>query len=158
MRLMTRFVLVLGIVLSLALFAAPARAATSISIKMTFTEGVSSQFGCTNPFGGCGSGQVVPLGQATEIIQFGQACGGTCDLRIVTLANGTLSLDEFFSSFDCPGTCGSHGVGRPGDGNLNDVIVGGTGAFTGASGNVSGTVKTAGGSTQIKLAGTLVLP
>jgi hypothetical protein len=150
--------MILGVVLSLALFAAPARAATTISVSMTFTEGVSQQFGCTNHFGPCGSGQVVPLGHATEMIQFGQACGGTCDLRIITLATGSLFLDEFFSSFDCPGGCNSHGVGRPGDGNLTDVIVGGTGAFSGASGNVSGTVKSAGGSTQIKLAGPLSLP
>jgi hypothetical protein len=38
------------------------------------------------------------------------------------------------------------------------VIIGGTGAFEGASGTLSGTVHFAGASTQIQLEGTLVLP
>ena len=151
--------LFLGMLTLLAAFAFPVRAATAIPIKMTFVEAVPKQAGCTRPFDICGTGEVVPLGQATETIQFGVACGGACDLRIITLADGTLIVEETEHGGSCPGNCSNRpGYGLPGMGPITDVIVGGTGVYAGASGSLTGTVHLAGNSTQIKLAGTLILP
>jgi hypothetical protein len=152
--------LFLGMLALLAAFAFPVQAATAIPIKMTFVEAVPKQAGCTRPFDICGTGEVVPLGQATETIQFGVACGGACDLRIITLVDGTLIVNETEEpGGSCPGNCSNRpGYGQPGMGPISDVIVGGTGAYAGASGSLTGTVHLAGNSTQIKLAGTLILP
>jgi hypothetical protein len=137
----------------LAAFTVPAMAATAIPIKMTFVENGSKQSGCTNALGLCGSGQVVPLGQATETIQFGAGCGGSCDLRILVLENGTLIVDETYSP-DCLRGCNPHVF----TGVLTDAIVGGTGAYARASGTLNGTVRAVGGAIHIKLSGTLILP
>jgi len=150
--------LILGTITSLAAFAFPAMAATARSIKVTFAEGVAQQTDCPATFTFCGIDQVVPLGHATETILFNGACGGACDLRIITLNNGTLILSETFSSLSCPSTCDRPGRGQPFSGVLSDVIVGGTGAYAGAGGTLAGTVHAAGKSTQIKLSGTLSLP
>ncbi len=140
-------------------FASQAMAATTVSVSMTFNEPVLPDInsGCAVfPAGLCGSGVVVPFGHATETILFGGACGGTCDLRTVNLAGGSIFLDEFFSNPTCPGGCRPR-PGAPGSGTLTDVIVGGTGNFTGASGNVSGSVTGAGLVSKIKLSGTITL-
>jgi hypothetical protein len=42
-------------------------------------------------------------------------------------------------------------------GTLTDVVVGGTGIFAGASGNQSGSVRTGGPDSAIKLSGTITL-
>jgi hypothetical protein len=136
--------------------AAPAFAQTTVDVSATFVEGVPQQFGCTVIDGFCGTGNVVPYGRATETIQFGAGCGGTCDLRTIYLAQGTLVLDETFSSPSCPGACKSHGLGQ-GSGTLTDVIISGTGIFEGATGTLTGTVKGAGASTKITLSGTITL-
>jgi len=155
----TRTGLLLGMMILATAFAAPALAATTIPIHMTFVEALPKQADCAHPFDICGTGEVIPLGQATETIQFGVACGGTCDLRIITLADGTLIVEETEHGGSCPGNCSNRpGYGQPGMGPITDVIVGGTGAYAGASGSLSGTVHLAGNSTQIKLAGTLILP
>jgi len=140
-------------------FASQAMAATTVSVTMTFNEPVLPDInsGCAVfPAGLCGSGVVVPFGHATETILFGGACGGTCDLRTVNLAGGSIFLDEVFSNPTCPGGCRPR-PGAPGSGTLTDVIVGGTGNFTGASGNVSGSVLGAGLVSKIKLSGTITL-
>jgi hypothetical protein len=146
--------LMLGMIVLLAAFAVPAMAATTIPIKMTFVENISKQSDCTNPLGLCGTGQVVPLGQATETIEFGAGCGGTCDRRTIVLENGTLIIDETFSP-NCLRGCNPHVF----TGVLTDVIVGGTSAYAGASGTLSGTVRaTVGVAIHIKLSGTLIIP
>jgi len=150
--------LIFGTVALLAAVASPASAATAIPIKMTFAEGVAQQTDCPATFTFCGIGQVIPLGHATETILFNGACGGLCDLRIITLPEGTLIINETVISSSCPGRCHSHGNGQPTSAVLSDVIVGGTGAFAGASGNLTGSVHLAGKSTQIKLSGTLSVP
>jgi hypothetical protein len=136
--------------------AAPAFAQTTVDVQATFVEGIPQQFGCTVQNGACGTGTVVPFGRATETIQFGAGCGGTCDLRTIYLAQGTLVLDETFSSPTCPGACKSHGFG-PFGGTLTDVVVSGTGIFEGATGTLTGTVSGAGASTKIALSGTITL-
>jgi hypothetical protein len=156
---MRKWGLVVVLTIGALVLAAPSFAATAVDVKATFTEGVAQQFGCTVENGACGTGTVLPYGRATETIQFGAGCGGTCDLRTITLAQGTLVLDETFSSPTCPsGTCRSHGLG-PASGTLTDVVLGdlSTGIFAGASGTLTGTVQGAGASTKITLSGTITL-
>jgi hypothetical protein len=150
--------------------AAPSFADTTVNAKATFTEGIAKQFGCTatpGPFGlSCGAGNMVPFGSATEFIQFGAGptCPGgptTCDdLRTITVAGGTLMTEEVFSSPSCPGQCNpGHGrASHPGSGTLTDTVVAGSGIFADAIGDVlTGSVKGAGGSTQIQLSGPLTV-
>jgi hypothetical protein len=139
--------------------ASQAWAATTVSTSMTFTESIGSvnSSDClVFPGGRCGTGNVVPYGHATETIVFG-ACGSRCDLRTVTVATGSISIQEVASNFTCPGACGSPGfpAAFPGELILTDVIVGGTGNFSGARGNLTGTVTGTGPESQIKLSGTI---
>lgn len=140
-------------------FASQAMAATTVPVSMTFTEAFvpAGNSGCPLDTSSCGHGQVISFGQATETILFGGACGGNCDFRTINLAGGTIYIDEVFSNPTCPGACQPNPAG-PFDGTLTDVIVGGTGNFTGASGNLSGSVSVAGGVAVIKLSGTITLP
>jgi hypothetical protein len=137
----------------------PAMAATTVPVSMTFTEPIvpAGHSGCPLETTSCGHGDVIPYGQATETIVFGGACSGSCDLRTINLAGGTIYIDEVFSNPTCPGACRPNPA-RPFGGTLTDVIVGGTGNFTGASGNLSGSVSVAGGGAVIKLSGTITLP
>jgi hypothetical protein len=139
--------------------ASQAMAATTVPVSMTFNEPIVPDVhsGCAVfPDGFCGSGQVIPLGHATETILFGGACGGNCDFRTINLAGGSIFIDEFFSNPTCPGVCQPNPA-EPSSGTLTDVIVGGTGKFTGASGNLSGSVTAAGLVSVIKLSGTITL-
>jgi hypothetical protein len=144
-------------------FPAAAAGNTTQTVSMTFAEPIHPSITCPGfPDVSCGSGEVKPLGQATEIVVFGAGCGGTCDLRTITLADGTITAEETFSNTKCP----AGDVCRPGplelsSGALTDVIVGGTGAYEGASGTLTGTVRLAGsngfpaGTSVIKLSGTI---
>ena len=140
-------------------FASQAAADTTVSVSMTFTEQIvaGSVQGCpVAETGLCGNGAVVPLGHATETIEFGAGCGGTCDLRTIYLAGGSILIEETFSDFRCPGACeGGRGRGFPASGTLTDTIIGGTGIYEGATGSLSGTVRAAGPQSQIKLSGTI---
>jgi len=141
-------------------FASQAMAATTTSVSMTLVEAVvpDTNSGCFVPEHRlCGQGQVIPYGQATETIVFGGGCGGSCDLRTITLAGGSITLNETFSNPDCPGACRPNPAGIF-SGTLTDVVAGGTGQFSGASGNLSGSVNTAGPEAVIKLSGTITLP
>jgi hypothetical protein len=141
--------------------ASQAVAATTTSVSMTLIEPIVPDIhsGCAVlPIVRlCGHGQVIPYGQATEIIVFGGACGGNCDLRTITLAGGAITLDETLSNLVCPGACQPNPAGVF-SGTLTDVVAGGTGEFSGASGNLSGSVTTAGPEAVIKLSGTITLP
>jgi len=139
-------------------------AATTVPVSMTFTEpGVpSANSGCP-PESSCGHGQVNPFGPATEMIAF-FACGNNpeCDVRTINLAGGSIFIHEFFSNPTCRGACYPN-PSFPGGGTLTDTIVGGTGTFANATGNLSGSVTLAGGitkpagGTMIKLSGTITL-
>jgi hypothetical protein len=163
---MRRFVLLLcGMALSLA-FASQAMASTTVSVSMTFAEPVAPAFKSGDcpvfPEGFCGSGEVIPFGHATETIDFGAGCGGACDLRTIDLAQGSIVIEETFSDFTCRGSCHA-GPTLPTSGTLTDVIVGGTGLFAGAAGELSGTVRTTAGvstpigQSQVQLSGSITL-
>jgi hypothetical protein len=148
-------------------FAAPAMAmaSTATPVSMTFNEPAHPNFisGCpVFPDGACGSGEVIPFGHATEMIGFGAGCGGTCDRRTITLAQGQVFIEETAASGRCPGFCQPNPVDR-GTGTLTDVIIGGTGLFEGATGNLTGTVSLAisniqpAGASVVQLSGTITL-
>jgi hypothetical protein len=145
---------VLAAIVALLLLAAPASAATTVRTSLTFVEGFPQQVGCTAVNGFCGTGEVVPFGQATETIEFGAGCAGACDLRTIELAGGSLVLAEIAG----PGN-EKPNPGRYGQFNapLTDVVVGGTDLFAGATGTLTGTVQGAGRSTIITLSGSITL-
>src|SRR6266496_3720288 len=90
---------------------AMAMASTATPVSMTFDEPVLENvnsdcpaFGLPNG-GFCGNGVVVPYGHATEMIAFGVACGGGCDVRTVTLSSGSIVMDEYATGGACFGAC-----------------------------------------------------
>jgi hypothetical protein len=141
--------------------AGAAGASTTVAWKATFPE----QFGGPNhspftcaPGTSCGSGEVTGLGQAQDVIVFGGGCGGACDVRTLTFADGsTIVVEETASNFQTPGNSqpNPNSYGNPFSLDLSDTIVGGTGRFAGASGSASGHVKVAGGTAIINLSGTV---
>ena len=134
----------------------------SIDVFMTITEPLMDK-DCPLDVGGgpgqgfCGSGEVIPLGHASETIEFFAGCGGACDLRTINLDGGSIFILETFSNLQVPGSSEGRGRALVGRGTLNDVTTGGTGIFEGATGTLSGTVRFAGKANQIKLSGTIVL-
>jgi hypothetical protein len=136
----------------------------NIQVSLTFTEPVSDNHCPLQEVGGgpgqgfCGSGEVRPLGHASETIIFGGACGGACDLRTIDLAEGSILIAEVFTFDSGHGTGEEHqGNPSPFSGTLSDIIVGGTGLFDGATGSLNGTVRVAGKANQVKLSGSIVL-
>jgi hypothetical protein len=125
MRRLALFALVCGALTGFVAVASPASANTTVNIKVTFVEPtVNPDCAVTNGF--CGQGVVLPLGPATETIEFGAACGGTCDLRTINLAGGSIIAEEFENPS-----------------SLDGIIIGGTGVFAGATGTYSGSVRIA---------------
>ena len=146
-----------------ALAAMPAAAATTVSVSMTLTEPLRSGWPGSEPCPdigldvNCGSGEVIPFGHATQIVSIG-ACGETCNIRRIDLADGSIVLRETVSDFSCPGACVTEWPhGAPFRATLAAVVVGGTGIFHGASGSLSGTLRAAAWHAQIKYAGRLTL-
>ena len=165
---MGRLLVVVTAVFASLFFAAPAMAGTTTDFKATFAEPlggpVSSPFTC--PTGDiCGSGEVVGLGHVSESIVFGGGCGGTCDLRTITFADGsTLVLEETEGDLACPGNsdCRPFNVnsyGNPFSIPLTDTVEGAlsTGTFAGATGTLTGQVSVAGAIAIITLSGTITL-
>jgi hypothetical protein len=158
---MRRLALLGGVVVLVLSFASQARAEKTTPVSMTFTEPIVPGFKSGNcpvlfPAGLCGSGEVTPYGHATETIVFGAGCGGACDLRTVSLAQGSIIMDETFGDGQCPGSCRPNPA-EPGSGTLTDVITGGSGIFRGVTGELIGTVTYAGPANQVKLSGSITL-
>jgi hypothetical protein len=158
---MRLFILMLVVAATSAALVSEASASTTLSLKMTFAEPIHPSISCPGfPDVSCGQGEVLPLGQATEILVFGAGCGGTCDLRTITFADGSLTLDETLTGATCPQVCrpGPLELGR---GTVADVVSSGTGIFEGATGNLTGTVSLEGsnarpaGTSTVKLSGTI---
>ena len=153
----------LVVVAASAVSVSQASANTTQFVSMTFAEPIHPSITCPGfPDVACGRGEVIPLGQATEIVVFGAGCGGTCDLRTITLAGGSLILEETSGG----GTCPARDVCRPGPlelgrGSFADLVVGGSGVYEGATGTLTGTVKLEGsnarpaGTSTVKLSGTI---
>lgn len=148
-----------AMLLSTALTTTQAMAATTVPVSVTFAENIvpALNSGCDIHTGACGQGEVNPFGQATETIVF-YACGTDpeCDVRTINLAGGMIFIHEFPGPGTCRGVCQPNPA-FPGGGPLTDVIVGGTGQFAGATGNLSGSVRLAGLGATIKLSGTITL-
>jgi hypothetical protein len=155
--------LIAGLAVVAIAFASPAMATSTTPVSMTFTEpffpNVNSDCAAIAlPDGGfCGNGIVVPFGHATETVTFGAACGGECSLRTVTLAKGSIVMEERESGGTGCSRCHNE-HGGPFSADLTDVIVGGTGVFAGSSGTLSGAVNGTGLQAKVRLAGTITLP
>ena len=144
-------------VASPVVFATQASAASTVPVSISLDEPKQFDFesGCAvflARVGLCGSGVAVPYGHATETIVFG-GCGfgpERCDLRTVTVAGGSIFLDEFAGNFTCnnakAGAC---------EAPLTDIVAGGTGAFAGATGSLTGTVTGNGPQSHVQLNGTI---
>ena len=142
--------------------ASPALAATTTPMSMTLVETVApgASAGCAvleNGTGLCGQGEVIPYGQATEIVLFSGGCGDSCFIHTITLAGGEITFTTTESSRDCPGVCQPN-PGEPFSAPLTGVVVGGTGQFADAGGTLTGSVTHAGAVAVVKLSGTITLP
>jgi hypothetical protein len=104
----------------------------------------------------CGTGLVTPFGRATETIQFGAGCGGTCDLRTINVAGGSFMSDEFFLGANCHVSLPN--PASPCLADLSDTIIGGSGMFSGASGSFTGTVLSAALSNTLHFSGSITVP
>jgi len=160
---MQRLILITAAIVAVsAALASQTAANTTQSVSMTFAEPVHpSARECPGfPDAACGSGEVIPLGQSTETLQFGGGCGGSCDLRTINLADGSLILEETVTDPTCPHVCrpGPLELGR---GTANDVVIGGTGMYEGATGELTGTIIAAisnerpAGTSIVQLSGTI---
>ena len=145
-----------------ALRAAPARAAMAITLSGHFVENASKQAGCA--FDVCGTGWLMPLGKATDADAFASCGNPVCGVNTKTfyLADGTLILAETFIGGSCSDSTGQGTCGRF-IGQTSNVIVGGTGAYAGASGTLLETFSIANISLPDHSAiadytGTLILP
>jgi hypothetical protein len=161
---MRRVLVVMSVALVVLAPATTAWANTTTFISATFSEPAQVNFrtGCAVfPDGFCGTGEMTPFGQATETIVFGVRCGGTCDLRTITLAEGQLFLEETGVSNCRTEGCHIHGPIEVVGGTLTDVVVGGTGLFEGATGELTGTVMGSvsnarpAGAATVRLSGTI---
>src|SRR6266516_672949 len=155
--------LAMGIGAASAVLASQAAANTPVFVTATFAEPIHPTAStCPGfPDASCGRGEVIPLGQATDTVQFGVGCGGTCDLRTIYLAGGSITLEETSSNPTCPGGMCHTGPVEHGSGTLADVVIGGTGLYEGATGTLTGTVTRAAsnvrpaGTSTVKLSGTI---
>lgn len=157
---MRRLLLVGGLLVISLVLASQAIAATTVTVSMTLAEplkaGTPGNSVCPD-IGiavNCGSGEVRPFGHATEEVNIG-VCGETCNIREIDLAQGSIILRETVTGFSCPGVCGSRSFGPPGTISLADVVIGGTGIFSGATGGLNGTVGVGGWGGVVTLTGTI---
>src|SRR3954451_16011083 len=89
--------------------AGQASASTTVTWQATFAEPIGgplrSPFDCP-PNSDCssGSGEVIGLGHADDLIVFGAGCGGACDVRWLTFTDrSTLVMQEVFTNYRTPG-------------------------------------------------------
>jgi hypothetical protein len=156
-----RFVLVAMVALVAVLgLTSPATAATVVPVSLSITEPIVPAFKqgdcAVLATGFCGQGLVHPFGLAADTIEFGAGCAGACDLRTLVLPQGTLRFNEFFSDLGCPGSCHPNPA-EPITASLTDVVLEGTGLFSGATGTLTGSVKAAGLESLVRLSGTITL-
>jgi len=142
--------------------AVPALAQTTLNFRAHINEpqGTRTHPPDCQPNEGCGTGSVAGIGAVTEHVLFG-ACGEGCGIQTITFADGsTLICDEIQGSGTVPGKSDHQpyfSYGNPGDTHLEDVVVGGTGEFAGASGPLFGDAHVAGSMAVINLEGPITL-
>jgi hypothetical protein len=86
------------------------------------------------------------------------ACGPNCEVRIITFDDGsTLTIHESIVGVISPGESSAAGANAPQFLEITQTIVGGTGAFAGATGSGTGRVNLA-ANAFIKASGTITLP
>jgi hypothetical protein len=134
-----------------------AGASTTVAWHATFPETfggpINSPFSCA-PGTSCGSGEVTGLGQAQDVIVF-NGCGGGCDVRTLTFADGSTIVMHETGSNPQELNSNPNSYGNPFRLDLSDTIVGGTGRFAGATGTATGEVRLQGGVAVITLSGTV---
>ena len=155
---MKRFLaLVVAAISFAAVCSAVAGASTTVSWGATFPEQFGgpkhSPFSCA-PGTSCGSGEVTGLGQAQDVIVF-NGCGGGCDVRTLTFADGSTIVMHETGSNPQELNFNPNSYGNPFRLDLSDTIVGGTGRFAGATGTATGEVRVQGGVAVITLSGTV---
>jgi hypothetical protein len=143
-----------------------AAATTTFSYEATYVE----PFGDCAPGTSCGSASISHVGQSDNQVVVFNACGFGCHLRTVTFGDGStlvIRIEDQPSgfAFTSPGNSGDHGrncfPGQPGNPqflDINETILGGTGALAGASGSGSGRVALHGCIAIGKTSGTITLP
>lgn len=138
-----RLVLACGALVAALTFAASAAAGTTLTYHATFVENGAGQTSCA-PGTSCGSATISGLGHvAFQSLAFG-ACGPNCHVRTITFDDGsTLLMHESVVGQISPGNSSSAGGNAPDFLEISQTIVGGTGAFVGATGSGSGRVNRA---------------
>jgi hypothetical protein len=141
-----RLIFALAALATALVVAVPAGAATTYGYEATFVE----------PFGGCAPGTSCGTASISGL--------GHSDNQVVVFVIRIEDQPSGFA-FYSPGNSGSHGMlcfpGLPGDPQfleINETIVGGTGALAGATGSGSGEVKRHGCIAVGKTSGTITLP
>lgn len=164
-RLIPKLVLLSGLAVAVLLAAAPAMAGTTRDVKATFNQpfmrAVEGPACPVWPL--CGQGELVGFGQFDEAI-VGSA-GPRTAVDEWTFADGSkLVLLETHEIFSCPGAndCRSfndQSFGNPFSVTLSATVDGAlsTGSFAGATGNLTGELKVAGGVAIVTLSGTMML-
>ncbi len=134
--------------------AAPAAASTTQTFHAIFVES-----GCA-PLTICGTGNVAGLGKVEQSVLVINGCGPGRTLRTITFVDGsTLTLCGVTTSVETPGSSAdAESKGNPVWITGAWTIVGGTGAFAGATGSGTGAIHVAAGQSTTRLTGTITLP
>lgn len=160
------FLLLATCVAAVCVAAVPAVASTTFSYEATYVE----PFGGCAPGTSCGSASISHLGHSDNQVVLFNACGFGCHIRTVTFDDGStlvVKIEDQPSgfAFSSPGNSGDHGnicfpglSGNPQFLDIKETILGGTGAFAGATGSGAGMVKLHGCIAIGKTSGTITLP
>jgi hypothetical protein len=162
---MNKLICALATLATAFVVAVPAGASTTYGYEATFVE----PFGGCAPGTSCGTASISGLGHSDNQVVLFNACGFGCHIRTVTFDDGStlvIRIEDQPSGFAfySPGNSGDNGMlCFPGSGNpqfleINETIIGGTGALAGATGSGSGEVKLHGCIAIGKTSGTITLP
>jgi hypothetical protein len=152
-----RLALVVGAAAAGLAVPTPTLAATTLSYHATFVENGAGQTSCAVGTS-CGSATISGLGHvALQSVVF-DACGPNCHIRTITFDDGsTLVIRESIVNVVSPGDSSAAGANAPQFLDITQTVVGGTGAFAGATGSGTGRVNLA-ANAVITASGTITLP
>jgi hypothetical protein len=137
----------------------PAAAATTIKYHATFVENGAGQAVCA-PGTSCGSATFSGLGHVSFQSLAFDACGPNCHVRTITFDDGSTLVIQESGVGDyvvSPGNSSAAGPNAPIFLEITQTIVGGSGAFAGATGGGTGRVNLAAGAI-VTASGTIALP